>query len=163
MIELSNDGSLESESYITTDGQSASLSWNKVPTWDLRPDFYYCQIVAGLLMWAALSDERADLTFTTAAGSHQRSHFRVRVPWDSRPYFNVSDLRLPFCRLVRLAGLRWRYSTPPPRLSLILRPTVSRPVSLGMKHPSGAYDRIFIIVKALLRMNSPFVTSRRTK
>jgi hypothetical protein len=32
----------------------------------------------------------------------------------SGPYFTVSDLRRPFRRLLRLAGLRWRYSTPPP-------------------------------------------------
>jgi hypothetical protein len=28
----------QSQSYITTDGQSASLSWNKAPIWGLRPD-----------------------------------------------------------------------------------------------------------------------------
>jgi hypothetical protein len=73
----------ESESYITTDGQSASLSWNKAPISCLKPDFYYWQTVAGLLMWGALSDERTVLSFTIAAGPRQRSHFRVQVPWDS--------------------------------------------------------------------------------
>jgi hypothetical protein len=82
------------ESYVTTDSQSASLVWNKVPTWVLRPDFYYCQIVASLLMWGALSDERTGLSFTTAAGPRQRSHSRVRIPWDLWPYFTVSDSRL---------------------------------------------------------------------
>jgi hypothetical protein len=75
---------------------SASLSWNEAPIWGLWPDFYYCQTVAGLLMWGALSDERAGLSFTIAAGLHQRSHCRVRVPWYSRLYFSVSDSILPF-------------------------------------------------------------------
>jgi hypothetical protein len=73
----------ESEPYVATDGQSASLSWNGAPIWGLRQDFYYCQTVAGLLMWDTLTDERTDLSFTIAAGPRQRSHSRVRVPWDS--------------------------------------------------------------------------------
>jgi hypothetical protein len=43
-----------SQSYVTTDGQSASLSWTKAHIYGLRPDLYYCQTVAGLLMWGAL-------------------------------------------------------------------------------------------------------------
>jgi hypothetical protein len=46
-------------------------------------------------MWGALSDERTGLSFTTAAGPSQRSHSLVRAPLESRPYFTVSDLRLP--------------------------------------------------------------------
>jgi hypothetical protein len=65
-------------------------------------------------MWGALSDERTGLSFIIAADPRQRSHSRVRVPWDSRPHFTVSELRLPLCRLLRLAGQQWRYSTPPP-------------------------------------------------
>jgi hypothetical protein len=34
-------------------------------------------------------------------------------------------------------------------LSVKIRPTVSRPVYLGIKHPSGAYDQIFITVRQL--------------
>jgi hypothetical protein len=43
--------------------QLASLSWNKARICGLRPDLYYCQTVAGLLMWGALSDERTGLSF----------------------------------------------------------------------------------------------------
>jgi hypothetical protein len=46
-----------------TNGQSPSLSWNKAPFWGLRPDLYYCQTVAGLLMWGVVSDERMGLSF----------------------------------------------------------------------------------------------------
>jgi hypothetical protein len=90
----------ESESYVTTDGQPASLSWNKALIWGLRPDLYYCLTVAGLLIWGALSDERTVLSFTVTAGRGQHSHFRVRVLLSQ-----IQDF--PFRRLLRLAGLRW--------------------------------------------------------
>jgi hypothetical protein len=94
--EVNSESESETESYITTDSQSASLSWNKAPIWGLRPDFNYCLTVAGLLTWGVLSDKRTGLSFTLAAGPRQRNQSRVRVPWDSRPYITVSDLRLSF-------------------------------------------------------------------
>jgi hypothetical protein len=48
-----------SQSYSTTDGQSASLSWNKTAIWGLRPDSHYIQKITGLLMWGALFDEKS--------------------------------------------------------------------------------------------------------
>jgi hypothetical protein len=41
-------------------------------------------------------DESMGLSFVYAAGTRQRSLSWVRVPWDSWPYFTVSDLKLPF-------------------------------------------------------------------
>jgi hypothetical protein len=64
----------QSQRNVTTDGQSASLSLCQAPIWGPRPDFYYCQTVAGLLMWGVLSDERTGLSFTVAAVPRQRSH-----------------------------------------------------------------------------------------
>jgi hypothetical protein len=68
----------------------------KHPSWPFDQIFIIVLTVAGLLIWGALSDERTGLSFTNAPGRRQRSHSRVRVPWDSRPYFTVSDSRLPF-------------------------------------------------------------------
>jgi hypothetical protein len=76
----------ESESYVTTDGQSASLSWYKAPIRALRPDFYFRTeygiylTVTFLIPWGALSDERTGLSFVCAAGPCQRSLSRVLVP-----------------------------------------------------------------------------------
>jgi hypothetical protein len=59
-----------------------------ITVWQLRSCFF--------LGGGALCDERMGLSFVYAANPCQRSLSRVRVPWDSRPYFTVSDLRLPF-------------------------------------------------------------------
>jgi hypothetical protein len=48
--------------------------------------------------WGPFGSYKKDVYWWTqvyAAASSQRSLSRVRVPWDSRPYFTVSDLRLP--------------------------------------------------------------------
>jgi hypothetical protein len=145
------------------DGQSASLSWNKAPIWGLRPDLYYFQTDAGLLMWGALSDERTCLSFTIAAGPRQRSHSRVRVPWDSPSYFTVSDARLPFSSPPTTSRATVEVFDPAStrewcnshlKVKVMLRPKVSRPVCLRIKHPSVAYDQIFITVRRLRVCNS---------
>jgi hypothetical protein len=64
--------------------------------WGLRPDLHYCQTVAGFPMRGILSDERTGLSFAIVTGPRQRSHSRIRVPWDPRPYFTLSDSILPF-------------------------------------------------------------------
>jgi hypothetical protein len=101
------------ESYLTTDGQSASLSWNKSPIWGLRPDFYYCQTVAVLLTWGALSDERVyrlQLLLALASAVIFWSEFHT-----TRHRILLSQIRdFLFRRLLRLTGWRWRYSTPLP-------------------------------------------------
>jgi hypothetical protein len=49
-------------------GQSVLVSSS---VWSPRPDFYYYQTFAGLLMWGDLSDERTALWFTTDVGPRQ--------------------------------------------------------------------------------------------
>jgi hypothetical protein len=85
----------ESESCVTNDGQSASLCWNKTPIWGLQPDSTVSQL-RGCWCGTLSSDERTGLSFKISASPRQRSHSRVRVPWNSRPYFTASDSRLPF-------------------------------------------------------------------
>jgi hypothetical protein len=74
--------SSQSQIYVMNKGQSVSQSWCQTAIWDLRPDFYYCETVAGFFIWGALCDERTSLPFTIAAGSLQHSHSRVQVTED---------------------------------------------------------------------------------
>jgi hypothetical protein len=142
----------ESVSGITTDAFSVSLSWNTAPIWDLRPDCYYCQRGAGLLMSGALSDERTGLSFTITAGPRQHSHSQVRVPYDSRPHFTVSDYKLPFSssptthratvEVFDLPSTR----DPPVCQSQSYISTDDRSISKSWcRAPSGAHGQIFIV------------------
>jgi hypothetical protein len=81
------------ESHVTTDGQSASLSQIKAPISALRPDFYYCQTVAGLLMWSTLWREGGSVIYncfwlspaklfsgpSDCAGESQQQLYSVRL------------------------------------------------------------------------------------
>jgi hypothetical protein len=57
-----------------------SLVWCQAPIWGPWPNFYYCQTVADLLMWGALSDGRRVLYFTITAGILQH---RIVMLWGS--------------------------------------------------------------------------------
>jgi hypothetical protein len=50
----------------------------KHPSGEYDQIFIYCQTVASLFMWDALSDERMGLSFTIAAGPQRHRHSRVR-------------------------------------------------------------------------------------
>jgi hypothetical protein len=88
---LDNSNSNKSKSHC--DWRSVSQSVSK--SWCRAPSGAHDQILV-LFLWGALSDERTGLSFVYAVGPCQRSLFRVQVPWNSRPYFTVSDLRLSF-------------------------------------------------------------------
>jgi hypothetical protein len=62
----------QSQSYVMTDGQSASMSWCQAPIWSPRPDFYYCQTVSGVLVWGAFSDEGGSVVYNRCC---------IRVCW----------------------------------------------------------------------------------
>jgi hypothetical protein len=113
----------ESESYVTTDGQSASPSWYKAPIRGLRLDLFSVRnteygirlTVTFLIPWVTLSDERMGLSFVCAAGPCQPQVFLGSESLGIRDRILLSQIwDFPFRRLLRLAGSRWRYSTPPP-------------------------------------------------
>jgi hypothetical protein len=85
----------QSQSHIATDSQSISKSWCRA-TSGSHDQIFITLCKLWYFFWGPLSDERIGLSFIYAAGPHKCSLSRVRVPWDSWPYFTVSDLRLLF-------------------------------------------------------------------
>jgi hypothetical protein len=84
------------QNYFMTGGlPPISSSWLQA-SWDPRTVFFFS--TEHLWLWSLcniLFDDRMGLSFTIAAGPRQRSHSQVWVPWDSQPYFTVSDSWLP--------------------------------------------------------------------
>jgi hypothetical protein len=131
---------VQSQSYFTIGSLPPyRSSWRQAP-WGSWPVIFFNWTLAVIVLCNILSEEKICLQFTIAADPRQRSHFQVRVPRKSWPHFTIWDPRLPqaggpgpriyipqeqgglvihrstgfpFRRLLRLAGSRWRYSTPP--------------------------------------------------
>jgi hypothetical protein len=128
----------QSRSYVTTDGQSASLSWCQAPICGLRPTFCYYQL--RVCCCEALSRENGfpvnNCCWTSPAQSFLCTssaelvtifyslRFQTAPTWRTRSLYLCTPVtewssctpgtEFPF-RLVRLSGLRCRYSNPPPR------------------------------------------------
>jgi hypothetical protein len=110
----------ESESYVTTDGQSASPSWYKAPIRGLRPDFFSVrntECVWQLRSWfrgsPSLTRGRVCLLYVPLVLAS--AVFLGSESLGIRDHILLSQiLDLPLRRLIRLAGPRWRYSTSPP-------------------------------------------------
>jgi hypothetical protein len=77
-----------------TDSQSVSLGVE--PPFGAHDQIFFTVWHLRSCLCGALSDERTGLSFVYAAGPCQRGLSRVRVPWNSRQYFTVSDSRLTF-------------------------------------------------------------------
>jgi hypothetical protein len=131
--------------------------------------FVFCFKIAGFLLWGALSDQRIGLKFTRtiASGPCQSNP----SPAELRPYFTVSFETPPtlrarspylyspgtgwssytpghwvtFSSLLRLAGQHWV------KVKVTLRLTVSRPVRLGVRRPSGTHDQFFFLLEIFFR------------
>jgi hypothetical protein len=102
-----------SQSYIATDGQSITKSWCRAPSgvhdqifialWELRSCF--CGALSLTRGWVCLLYMLLVLASVVVLGSDflgSRDNILLSQIWD-----------LPFRRLLRLAGSRWRYSNPP--------------------------------------------------
>jgi hypothetical protein len=90
----------QTEFYLTTDGQSASLSWYQATCWDPRPIFLsllwkYFRKFSVLFLRGALSDERTVLYIMCTIATGHSSAVTVRsMSCRIRYHILVSNLRL---------------------------------------------------------------------
>jgi hypothetical protein len=106
----------QSQIYITTDSiPPSSSSWRRAP-WDSRPEFYFSQLnTCGYSTYIISSLTRGRVCHLHLLMALARAFILGSESRGTRDHILLSQIRdFPFCRLLRLAGLRWWYSTPPP-------------------------------------------------
>jgi hypothetical protein len=92
--------------------QSVSKSWCRAPCGGHDQIFITVWQLRSSSLSGALSDERTGLSFVHAAGPCQRSISRVRVPWDSWPYFTVYYFKWPSLSLYNASARTTRNTRP---------------------------------------------------
>jgi hypothetical protein len=98
--------SCQSQSHIATDGQSVSKSWSRYLLLFDSYGFVFCgapSLTRGRVCLLYMLLAPASAVFLGSEFLVTRNHILLSQFW-----------YLPFRRLLRLAGSRWRYSTPPP-------------------------------------------------
>jgi hypothetical protein len=116
------------------------------------PDLYYFLTVTVLFLWGAFSDERISL-FLYMLLALASVMFLKLESLGTRDHLLLSQIReFPFRLHLRLAGPRWRYLNLLPHewwTELKKSKLCYDRRSVGVKHPSKAYDQIFITVRQL--------------
>jgi hypothetical protein len=134
----------QSQSYITTDGQSSSLSWYQVPIWDPRPVFILLSLIIfrqSRICWCgtlSLTRNRVcsfQLLLDIACAAFLRSESHGTNEHILLPRF--------FLDSPNLEGRR-------SNVEATLRLTVSQSVCLGNEHSCGTCDQILLPVGMLL-------------
>jgi hypothetical protein len=152
----------QSQTYVTTDGQSASLSWWQAPIWGLRLDIHYGQTLCGFVdvrrsLWRENGFDVYSWCWSSPAHSflgpspaglvtifyclwfETNTTLRTKSPIFI-PQEEVGPVVPPDI------GLNW---IPKSKSKLCYDRPFSRPVCLGIKLPSGPYDQIFITLRQL--------------
>jgi hypothetical protein len=140
------------------------VSWFRAPIWNPWPDFYFLtdklqvswcgafsltrEWVYNLLVQLHLGLARAVILGSKSHRTHAHillSHLRLPQLWGPGPRIYIPQEQsgpvippstgFPFYRLLRLRAKV--------KVKVILRPTVCRPVRLGIRCPPGTHDQFF--------------------
>jgi hypothetical protein len=94
----------------------------------------------------------------------RRSGPRIYIPQGQGGPVIAPVTGLPFRRLLRVAGIRWRYSNSSSNgsvsseVKVILRPAVTRPVSSGIRPSSGIRDQFFFLFHGICLQTFVFIS-----
>jgi hypothetical protein len=101
-----------------------SSSWRRAP-WDSRLEFFSKMDTCGLSPYITSSLTRGWVYHLQLMQVLASAFILASESCGTSDHILISQIRdFPFCRLLRLAGLRWKYSTPPPHGKLHSTPGI---------------------------------------